>query len=209
MLFRVFPDLDPAWPAASFMTLSRVQPGKVDNQYCLPVNRVPLTLVPLGQPPKGGVDLRQHAYGVTAFSIIVKYLLDYPHVTAILKHMLKQSSELDQIFHALSDPTRRAVLDRLTQGPASVSELAAPFETTLAAIVQHVQVLEASGLIATEKIGRTRMCRISPEAVARAERWLSERRALWEDRFDRLGALLEGRTEAAPEKKITKRRTSS
>jgi DNA-binding transcriptional ArsR family regulator len=108
--------------------------------------------------------------------------------------MLNKSSELDQIFHALSDPTRRAVLDRLTQGPASVSELAAPFETTLAAIVQHVQVLEASGLIATEKVGRTRTCRISADAVARAERWLGERRALWEARFDRLGALLEGRT---------------
>lgn len=102
--------------------------------------------------------------------------------------MLDQSPQLDRVFHALSDPTRRAVLDRLTQGPASVSELAAPFETTLAAIVQHVQVLEASGLITTEKIGRTRTCRVSAEAVARAERWLSERRELWEARLDRIEA---------------------
>ena len=72
------------------------------------------------------------------------------------------------------------------------------FETTLAAIVQHVQVLEASGLIATEKIGRTRTCRVSAEAVSRAERWLSERREFWEARFEQLGALLEGE-EAPPD----------
>ena len=112
--------------------------------------------------------------------------------------MLERSSQLDRIFHALADPTRRAVIDRLTRGPASVSELAAPFDSTLAAIVQHVQVLEASGLIATEKVGRKRICRISTEAVAQAERWLSERRELWDGRFDRLGALLEGEGGTAP-----------
>lgn len=101
--------------------------------------------------------------------------------------MLDQSPQLDRVFHALSDPTRRAVLDRLTQGPASVSELAEPFETTLAAIVQHVQVLEASGLISTEKIGRTRTCSVSAEAIARAEQWLSARRELCA-RLDRLEA---------------------
>ncbi|HEX7012539.1 MAG TPA: metalloregulator ArsR/SmtB family transcription factor [Steroidobacteraceae bacterium] len=102
--------------------------------------------------------------------------------------MLNQSPQLDRIFHALSDPTRRAVLDRLTQGPASVSELAAPFGTTLAAIVQHVQVLEASGLISTEKIGRTRTCRVSADAIVCAEQWLSERRKVWEARLDRMEA---------------------
>lgn len=101
--------------------------------------------------------------------------------------MLHQA-QLDRVFHALSDPTRRAVLDRLTHGPASVSELAAPFETTLAAIVQHVQVLEASGLISTEKVGRTRTCCVSAEAIARAERWLAERRKIWEARLDRMEA---------------------
>ena len=100
--------------------------------------------------------------------------------------MLNHAQQLDLVFHALSDPTRRAVLDRLTQGPASVSELAAPFETTLAAIVQHVQVLEASGLISTEKIGRTRTCCVSAEAIARAEQWLSARRQVWEARLDRM-----------------------
>jgi DNA-binding transcriptional ArsR family regulator len=109
----------------------------------------------------------------------------------ILKYMLKQSDELDRAFHALADPTRRGILDRLSQGPASVSELAQPYRSTLAAVHQHVQVLEASGLIVTEKTGRTRTCRISADAVARAERWLSERRRLWEDRFDLLGKLVE------------------
>ena len=109
----------------------------------------------------------------------------------ILKHMLKQSDELDKAFHALADATRRGILERLSQGPASVSELAQPYRSTLAAIHQHVQVLEASGLIVTEKTGRTRTCRISADAVARAERWLSERRQLWEDRFELLGKLVE------------------
>src|SRR5579863_9811367 len=105
--------------------------------------------------------------------------------------MLKHSNELDKAFHALADATRRGILERLSQGPASVSELAQPYRTTLAAIHQHVQVLEASGLIVTEKTGRTRTCRISADAVARAEQWLSERRRLWEDRFDLLGQIVE------------------
>jgi DNA-binding transcriptional ArsR family regulator len=130
----------------------------------------------------------------------------------IQKHMLKYSHSLDRAFHALSDATRRAVLDRLTRGPASVSELAKPFDTTFASIVQHIQVLEASGLIVTEKIGRTRTCRISKDAIARVEQWLSERRQLWESRFDRLGALLEGdQTQAtgARAKTMTKFRRSA
>src|SRR5579862_3041656 len=108
----------------------------------------------------------------------------------ILKHMLKQA-ELDRAFHALADATRRGILERLSQGPASVSELAQPYRSTFAAIHQHVQVLEASGLIFTEKTGRTRTCRISTDAVARAEQWLNERRRLWEDRFDLLGQIVE------------------
>lgn len=113
--------------------------------------------------------------------------------------MLERSDPLDLAFHALADATRRGILDRLSQGPASVSELARPYGRSLAAIHQHVQVLEASGLVVTEKHGRTRECRISAEAVERVEAWLSERRQLWESRFDRLGKLLEGGTiEAAP-----------
>ncbi len=105
--------------------------------------------------------------------------------------MLKSHDPLDLAFHALSDGTRRGMLERLSRGPASVSELAAPYASTLAAIQQHVQVLESSGLIVTQKVGRTRECRLSRETVARVEGWLTDRRQLWEERFDRLGALLE------------------
>jgi DNA-binding transcriptional ArsR family regulator len=110
--------------------------------------------------------------------------------------MLEYSEQLDRAFHALADATRRGMLERLSQGPASVSELARPYDMSLAAVHQHVQVLEESGLIVTEKRGRTRECRISSEAVQRVESWLSERRQLWESCFDRLGKLLEsGATE--------------
>jgi DNA-binding transcriptional ArsR family regulator len=94
------------------------------------------------------------------------------------------------VFRALADPARRGMLERLCRGPASVSELAAPLDMSLAAVVQHVQVLEASRLIKTRKEGRIRTCRIEPTAFATAESWLSARRMLWEQRLDRLGTLL-------------------
>jgi DNA-binding transcriptional ArsR family regulator len=105
--------------------------------------------------------------------------------------MVEYSKELDLAFHALADATRRGIIDRLSQGPASVSELAKPYTSSLAAIQQHVQALEASGLVVTQKRGRTRECRISSAAVLRVERWLSERRQLWEYRFDQLEKLIE------------------
>ena len=104
--------------------------------------------------------------------------------------MLNHQRSLDLVFHALADPARRGMLERLSRGPASVSELAAPLEMSLAAVVQHVQILEASRLIGTRKQGRVRTCRIEPAAFAIAETWLSARRSLWEQRLDRLGALL-------------------
>lgn len=97
---------------------------------------------------------------------------------------------VDRVFHALADPTRRAVVERLSRGPASVKELAAPLSMTLAAVVQHVQVLEQSGVIRTEKVGRVRSCRLDPAGLNVAERWIADRRALWERRLDRLGDLL-------------------
>ena len=111
--------------------------------------------------------------------------------------MIERSTELDRAFHALADPTRRGILDRLSRGPASVSELAEPYTSSLAAIHQHVQVLEASGLIITHKRGRTRECRISSDAVLRVERWLNERRQLWEYRLDQLGRLVESEASQA------------
>jgi DNA-binding transcriptional ArsR family regulator len=105
--------------------------------------------------------------------------------------MLEHSTTVDRVFHALGDPARRAMVERLSRGPASVSELAEPFAMTLAAVVQHVQILEQSGLIATEKVGRVRTCRLDPQGLAAAEAWISERRGLWRRRLDRLGSFLD------------------
>ena len=104
--------------------------------------------------------------------------------------MLSQRAVVDRVFHALGDPTRRAIVEKLSAGPVSVSRLAKPLDITLAGVVQHLQVLEKSGLVRTEKIGRVRTCRIEPAGLAVAERWISERRALWERRLHRLGKLL-------------------
>jgi DNA-binding transcriptional ArsR family regulator len=105
--------------------------------------------------------------------------------------MLNQSSAaLDGLFQALADPSRRLMVERLTRGPAAVSELARPLAMSLPAVVQHLQVLEASGLVRTEKTGRVRTCRIEPAALKMAERWLAHRRATWERHLDRLGAYL-------------------
>ena len=106
----------------------------------------------------------------------------------ILKYMLHQ--RLDQMYQALADPTRRGMVERLSFGPASVSELAAPLPMSLSAVVQHLAVLEASGLVTSQKVGRVRTCRIEPEALSLAERWIAERRASWEKRLDRLGDYL-------------------
>src|ERR1700761_6052084 len=109
----------------------------------------------------------------------------------MLKHMLQQTVDLDRTFQALADKSRRSMVERLTLGPASVSELAKPLAMSLAAVVQHVQVLEACGVVKTEKVGRTRFCRIEPAAMTAAERWMADRRRTWEARLDRLGEVLE------------------
>ena len=106
--------------------------------------------------------------------------------------MLNQtpSSSLDLMFQALADPTRRMMVDRLSRGPASVSELAKPFEMSLPAVVQHLQVLEQSGLVKSEKVGRVRTCTIDSTAMSQAEKWINDRRIQWERRLDRLGEFL-------------------
>jgi DNA-binding transcriptional ArsR family regulator len=104
--------------------------------------------------------------------------------------MPNYSTTLDGVFHALSDPSRRAMVERLGRGPASVSELARPLAMSLPAVVQHLQVLEASGLVRSEKVGRVRTCRVEPAALRGAEQWIAERRATWEGRLDRLGEYL-------------------
>src|SRR5882672_11401006 len=97
---------------------------------------------------------------------------------------------IDSSFRALAEPTRRAIVDRLSRGPATVSDLAKPFDMTLAAVVQHLQVLEDSGLIRTEKIGRVRTCRIDPAGLNTLADWVAERRTFIERRLDRLGEIL-------------------
>src|SRR5882757_4113788 len=104
--------------------------------------------------------------------------------------MLNSQPQLDFVFQALSDPTRRAIVERLGRGPATVSQLAQPFAMTLPAVVQHLHVLEASGLIASQKVGRVRTCRIEPTALDSAQNWITARKQTWERRLDRLGDFL-------------------
>ena len=101
------------------------------------------------------------------------------------------AANLDLMFQALADPSRRLMVDRLSRGPASVSQLAEPLDMSLPGVVQHLQVLEAAGLVKTEKIGRVRSCTLDTSAMSLAERWINDRRTLWERRLDRLGDFLE------------------
>jgi DNA-binding transcriptional ArsR family regulator len=105
--------------------------------------------------------------------------------------MPNRKIKIDRIFHALGDPTRRAIVEKLSEGPATVTLLAGPLLITLAAVVQHLQILEQSGLVRTEKIGRVRTCRIEPAGLSLAQQWINERRSTWERRLDRLGDLLQ------------------
>jgi|SRR5262245_10492968 DNA-binding transcriptional ArsR family regulator len=104
--------------------------------------------------------------------------------------MLNHLGPLDRVFQALADPARRIIVERLSRGPAAVSELAQPLDMSLPAVMQHLQVLEHSGLVKSEKAGRVRTCRIEPRALRTAEEWIARRRAAWERRFDRLGDYL-------------------
>ena len=103
--------------------------------------------------------------------------------------MLNQR-QVDRVFHALGDPTRRAMLKRLSRGPVSVSQLAEPLAVSLAAVVQHLQILEESGVVRTRKVGRVRTCSIAPAGLRLAEQWIHERMTSWERRLDRLGEIL-------------------
>ena len=104
--------------------------------------------------------------------------------------MVNQSESLDLVFQALADPSRRTIVDRLTEGPATVSELAHPLTMSLPAVLQHLRVLQDCGLITSTKTGRVRTCRIQPSVLRGAEQWFTDRRRGWEDNLDRLGDLL-------------------
>jgi len=99
--------------------------------------------------------------------------------------------DIDRLFQALGDPTRRAMLDRLTRSPMSVSALAEPLGITLTAVAQHLQVLEECALVQTEKVGRVRTCRIEPAGFDALEQWIADHRTVWEQRLNLLGLLLE------------------
>jgi DNA-binding transcriptional ArsR family regulator len=108
---------------------------------------------------------------------------------------------LDLVFHAMADPARRGIVERLSRGPASVSELAEPLVMSLPSVLQHVAVLEASGLVRSEKVGRTRTCELDPNQLRTAESWISARRMTWERRLDRLGAYLADTDPQQPKRK--------
>ena len=108
--------------------------------------------------------------------LIVKYMLNY---------------KLDRTFASLSDPARRSMVDRLAQGPATVSELAEPLPMSLPAVMLHLKVLEECGLVTSQKAGRVRTCRIAPQLLSEAEQWINERRQMWERNLDRLDAYLD------------------
>jgi DNA-binding transcriptional ArsR family regulator len=109
--------------------------------------------------------------------------------------MLK-SQPIDEVFRALGDPTRRDLVERLSGGPATVSQLAQPLDMSLSAVVQHLAVLEACGVVRSEKVGRSRTCRLEPAGLRLAEDWFAGQRALWERRLDRLGQILADDAEA-------------
>jgi DNA-binding transcriptional ArsR family regulator len=104
---------------------------------------------------------------------------------------MRRTQDIARVFNALGDPTRRAIVERVSEGPVSVSDLAKPLKMTLAAVVQHVQVLEAGGLVHTEKVGRVRTCTFRAKGFDLASSWINARKSLWESRLDRLGALLD------------------
>jgi len=110
----------------------------------------------------------------------------------MVQPMPNDQPAIDRAFQALADPARRTILDRLSLGPARVSDLAAPLPMSLSAVIQHIQVLEAAGLVRSEKRGRTRTCHLRGEVLRAAEDWLAERRRMWAGRLDRLDAHLGG-----------------
>lgn len=105
--------------------------------------------------------------------------------------MSAEAALLDRAFHALADPSRRTIVARLSRGPASVSELAQPLAMSLPAVVQHLDVLQHSGLVRSEKVGRVRTCRLEAQPMRSVEGWIGEHREAWEGRLDRLGEVLE------------------
>ena len=117
--------------------------------------------------------------------------LDFYRVPTIVSHMASERTALDHVFHALADPTRRAVVARLVQGSATVKELAEPFQMALPSFLKHISVLETSRLIVCNKKGRVRTCTLDREALVAAEQWFGEQSGIWQSRYTNLNSLLE------------------
>jgi DNA-binding transcriptional ArsR family regulator len=141
---------------------------------CIQVDELVETL----HPDREGVDLDQGACHT-------------PTGLSILSLMANQSAHLSDVFYALADPTRRAIVGLLGRGPASVSALAEPFAMALPSFIKHLAVLERSGVIRSTKLGRVRTCELKPKTLSRAEQWIARQRAIWEARTDRMSAFVE------------------
>ena len=126
-------------------------------------------------------NFHRELFGLDRYSSILKNTTTFPAYT----------EALNDVFYALADPTRRAIVGALGRGPASVSALAAPFEMALPSFMKHLSVLERSGVIRSSKVGRVRTCELRPKALSRAERWIASQRAVWESRSDRMAAFVE------------------
>ncbi|MCU1491462.1 MAG: transcriptional regulator, ArsR family [Acidimicrobiaceae bacterium] len=120
----------------------------------------------------------------------------------IVKHVTNYLGGLDRVLHALADPSRRAIVEQLALGPTSVSKLAAPLPMSLPSVLQHLAVLEQSGLVRSDKVGRVRTCHLQPAPLRRAEAWISEQRTEWEGRLDRLGQELAGQPVEQPDQQL-------
>ncbi len=116
--------------------------------------------------------------------------VDTQRALPIVNHMINYQHALDPIFHAMADGTRRQIIARLSFGPATVTDIAAPLTISLPAVLQHLKVLENARIISSQKIGRTRTCHLDLPALSRAETWIAERRQFWSDRIDRLSDFL-------------------
>ena len=150
------------------------------------------TIAELSRPlPESGEV--SHNRAPVSITILGTYLGNHLTIVCgreILKEMPNRPVESNRVFHALADPSRRSIVERLVRGPASVSQLAEPLDMSLAAVVQHLSVLEDAGIVASRKIGRVRTCRLEPAGLRRAEDWLVAQRTEWELRLDRLGDVL-------------------
>jgi DNA-binding transcriptional ArsR family regulator len=180
----------PSSPCVSRKALS----GRSHSLSCIPPIPNGFSALCSGPATKPSSDIIM--FSLSSLIAAPPNLLGYVWRSRILKHMLNQEPTLDRVFHALADPSRRSIVERLSRGSASVSALAEPLPISLPAVLQHLQVLEEGGVVRTEKVGRVRMCSIEVAALRPAERWIQERRAGWERRLDRLGEYLVEETDA-------------